>query len=69
MTARYANRVALMSADGRMAEMGNPRELMEDESSRLSTLINKVDDSCFCFPVWCTHVSWVLVTDTPLFDG
>ncbi|CAN0009138.1 unnamed protein product, partial [Ectocarpus sp. 4 AP-2014] len=42
MTARYANRVALMSVDGRMVEVGNPRELMEDESSRLSALINKV---------------------------
>lgn len=45
MTARCANRVALMSVDGRMAEMGNPLELMKDKSSRLSALIDKVDDS------------------------
>lgn len=42
MTARYADRVALMSPDGRMAEMGDPRQLMEDEGSRLWALINKV---------------------------
>lgn len=42
MTARYADRVALMSLDGRMAETGDPRQLMQDESSRLSALVNKV---------------------------
>lgn len=42
MTARYADRVAMMSADGRMAETGDPRELMSDEGSRLWALINKV---------------------------
>lgn len=42
MTARYADRVALMSPDGRMAETGDPRQLMEDEGSRLWALINKV---------------------------
>lgn len=42
MTARYADRVALMSANGRMAETGDPRQLMSDEGSRLWALINKV---------------------------
>lgn len=42
MTARYADRVALMSADGRVVETGDPRHLMEDEGSRLYELINKV---------------------------
>lgn len=45
MTARYADRVSLMTADGRMAETGDPRALMQDEGSRLWALINKV---CFC---------------------
>lgn len=44
MTARYADRVALMAADGRMVETGDPRKLMDDESSRLSKLVNKVSD-------------------------
>ena len=42
MTARYAHRVALMSADGRLVETGPPRQLMRDEGSRLFALINKV---------------------------
>lgn len=42
MTARYADRVALMSSDGRLAEVGDPRQLMEDEDSRLWALITKV---------------------------
>lgn len=42
MTARYADRVALMSSEGRVAETGDPRKLMEDESSRLWALVNKV---------------------------
>lgn len=56
MTARYADRVALMSSDGRIAETGDPRQLMEDQGSRLSSLINKVSDPtqpCFCgFEFW-----------------
>ena len=43
MTARYADRVALMSADGRIAEAGDPRQLTEDQGSRLSSLIDKVN--------------------------
>lgn len=42
MTARYADRVVLMSSEGRVAETGDPRQLMEDEGSRLWVLINKV---------------------------
>lgn len=42
MTARYADRVALISSEGRIAETGDPRQLMEDEGSRLWSLINKV---------------------------
>lgn len=43
MTARYADRVALMSSNGRIAEAGDPRQLVEDQGSRLSSLINKVN--------------------------
>lgn len=55
MTARYADRVALMSLDGRIAETGDPRQLMEDQGSRLSSLINKVNDhhSDFVFGFRC----------------
>lgn len=59
MTARYADRVALMSADGRMAETGDPRQLMSDESSRLWALINKVGGH--------TLLSWVGANALP--DG
>lgn len=45
MTARYADRVALMSSEGRIAETGDPRKLTEDQGSRLSALINKVNGS------------------------
>ena len=56
MTARYADRVALMSSDGRIAEAGDPRQLMEDQGSRLSSLINKVNGPtqacCSGFGCW-----------------
>lgn len=41
MTARYADRVALMNSNGSIAETGDPRHLMGDEDSRLWALINK----------------------------
>lgn len=53
MTARYADRVALISSNGRMAETGDPRRLMENEESRLWALINKVRRQRFLKCVFC----------------
>lgn len=42
MTARFAHRVVVMKRDGQIAEMNDPRVLMEDEGSHLFELIEAV---------------------------